>query len=92
MIDQVASERLKAWREEAGLSQVAAGARVGVSGPTWYDWEAGNKTPRTVHQIALEKVTGIERDAWLSAEDKAKIESATATPPDAETADATGAA
>jgi transcriptional regulator with XRE-family HTH domain len=67
------SERLKEWRAREGLSQIAAGARVGVSGPTWYDWESGNKTPKSVHQITLESVTGVERDAWLSDDDREKI-------------------
>lgn len=55
-----APDALKKWREsqEPKLSFDAAGARVGVSGSAWFDWENGNKVPTVDLAEDLEGVTG----------------------------------
>ena len=67
-------ERLKAWREEQGLSQTDAGAKVGVTQPTWSDWEADKKVPHIHSAIKIAKLTKgkcpIEMWAALSARPK----------------------
>ena len=55
---RTAPEELKAWRLESGLSQEEAGDRIGVSAPTWCDWERGNKIPRADKIEAIEVLTG----------------------------------
>lgn len=52
-----APERLKAWREQEGLTQAAASQRAGVSQATWCDWENGNKVPRVDKASDLAKLT-----------------------------------
>jgi len=68
-------EKLKTWREASDLTQTEAGDRVGVSAPTWSEWEAGKKQPRHVFAIAIELVTGIPRGEWLSAAEREMIAS-----------------
>lgn len=55
-----AAEALKTWREgqEPKLSFDAAGAKVGVSGSAWFDWEAAKKVPSVDLAEDLERVTG----------------------------------
>ena len=71
-------ERLAAWREEQKLSQADAGAKVGVSGPAWNDWEKGKRVPQGGFRKALEIVTGIPEGEWMSERELAAIESARA--------------
>jgi hypothetical protein len=54
-----APDELKKWREaqEPKLSFDAAGAKVGVSGSAWFDWENGNKVPTVDLVEDLEKLT-----------------------------------
>jgi transcriptional regulator with XRE-family HTH domain len=55
-----APEALKAWREAQipSLSQAAAGKRIGVTAPTWCDWEQGKKSPTVDRAEDIEKLTG----------------------------------
>jgi len=69
-------ERLAAWREEQKLSQADAGAKVGVSGPAWNDWEKGKRVPQGGFRKALEIVTGIPEGEWMSERELAAIEAA----------------
>lgn len=77
-------ERLAAWREEQKLSQADAGAKVGVSGPAWNDWEKGKRVPQGGFRKALEIVTGIPEGEWMSERELAAIESARAATADDE--------
>ena len=54
-----APDELKKWREtqDPHLSFDAAGARVGVSGSAWFDWENANKVPSVDLAEDLEKLT-----------------------------------
>lgn len=56
MITQ-ASKKLIRWREKRGLSQTALAKELSVAQPTVSDWEAGRKTPRTKHVLAITAVT-----------------------------------
>ena len=64
MVIMNAPEQIRAWRENNGLSQAAAAERVGVSQPTWSDWEAGKKCPHVAQAIRLEREAGIPVSAW----------------------------
>jgi len=61
-------QKLKAWRESQGLTQVEAGKRCRrpVSGATWCDWENDKKMPKAPSindLVALTKGTKF-RVAW----------------------------
>ncbi len=63
---------LKAWRSQQRLSLKKAGAAVGVSAPTWLDWERGKKRPgKGPRRDLVEGVTGIPADAWATPADRA---------------------
>ncbi len=63
---------LKAWRSQQRLSLKKAGAAVGVSAPTWLDWERGKKRPgKGPRRDLVEAVTGIPADAWATPADRA---------------------
>ena len=70
MTDQQPSigDRLKGWRDGAGLNQTEAAKRVGVSQATWSDWEAGKKLPSADKAFDLEEKTGGEVTARMCAE------------------------
>jgi DNA-binding XRE family transcriptional regulator len=40
-----------------GLSQEAAGKKVGVTQATWCDWELGKKVPQLENAICIEEIT-----------------------------------
>ncbi len=50
-------QRLRAWREAAQKTQTECAAELGVGQPTWSEWEAGTRVPRTSHAFAIEKFT-----------------------------------
>lgn len=54
-----APDALKSWREaqDPKLSFEAAGAKVGVSGSAWFDWEAGKKVPTVDLAEDIEELT-----------------------------------
>ena len=52
----MAPDEIKTRREEAGLSQDALGAALGVDGRTIYRWEAGEIIPKTRDLIAIDVV------------------------------------
>lgn len=54
----VHGQELKRRREAAGLSQLEAAARVGVSQPTWSKWESGTHAPRGKRVDAIDAVLG----------------------------------
>lgn len=71
-------ERLKAWRDERGLSQKEAGAMIGVSGPAWCEWENGGRAP-VEHRAALEVLTGIPASDWATDREREAMEKARAS-------------
>jgi DNA-binding transcriptional regulator YdaS (Cro superfamily) len=70
-----AAELLQAFLQRNGVTQVAAGLALGVSGPTIYDWVAGKKRPRTHHREAIALWTNGEVvvDAWLDDSERATV-------------------
>lgn len=54
---------MKAWRDELGISQVAAAARAGVSQNTWCDWETGRKRPSIDKVATLARLTSASQHA-----------------------------
>jgi transcriptional regulator with XRE-family HTH domain len=52
-------QKLKAWREANGLTQIEAGKRCRrpVSAATWCDWENDKKVPRAPSIIDLVALT-----------------------------------
>jgi transcriptional regulator with XRE-family HTH domain len=69
-------ERLKAWRAERDISQATAGEKIGVSGPTWHEWESGGRTPKGGYRAALEILTGIPATLWMLDGEREAIEKA----------------
>jgi transcriptional regulator with XRE-family HTH domain len=53
-----APEALKHWRTSQGITQADAAERAGVTAPTWFDWENGNKIPVVDKIEELEVITG----------------------------------
>lgn len=60
-----ASTQLLRWRQAKGISQTAAANLVGVTQPTWSDWEAGKKCPHIKQAVRIEQETGVPVSAWL---------------------------
>lgn len=50
---------LKNWRQAHGLSQAAAGQRVGVGRVGWIGYESGDKTPPLQRALLIESETGV---------------------------------
>ena len=48
---------LRAWRERAGHSQVAAARELGVRSATWNEWESGKREPGRDLAVRLEALT-----------------------------------
>lgn len=59
---------LRDWRKQRGLTQSDLATRLGVSGATLSDWEAGKKTPRIESAVRIERVTegAVPVGAWLA--------------------------
>ena len=49
-------DRMKAWRQRAGLSATAAAKRLGVGKATWAAWERGAMTPSAESREAIENL------------------------------------
>lgn len=58
------SEALGVWRKKHGLTQHAAGKRLGVSQATWSDWESGKKTPSLKLALRITSMTGVKVKLW----------------------------
>ena len=52
------TERIKAWRVAAGLTQAQAAVELGIGLSTLQHWEQGQSEPRGIGRVALDK--------WLS--------------------------
>jgi transcriptional regulator with XRE-family HTH domain len=59
-------ERLREWRDSAGISQSAAAIAVGTSGPVWCEWEKGSRRPRLRFAFAIQRLTNgtLDAEAW----------------------------
>ena len=58
---------LKAWREDtAQITQGKAAKQLGVSQPTWSDYEHGRKVPRTRVAVKIAAMTGgaVPVESW----------------------------
>lgn len=60
---------LRAWRKAQGLTLAEAGARIIVDGkPThramFHAWENGKKVPKDAWMFQIERVTGVEPNAF----------------------------
>lgn len=60
---------LRAWRAGQGLTLEEAGALIVVDGKpvdkaTFHAWESGRKVPRGAFMFELERVTGVEPNAF----------------------------
>lgn len=62
----IAAAELKTWRKSLSLNQTAAAKVIGVSQPTYSEYETGRKTPRTVKAIEIQEKTGgkVSVAAW----------------------------
>lgn len=58
------AEALRAWREKHGLTQGAAGKRLGVGQATWSDWETGKKMPSLKLALKISEVIGLKIKLW----------------------------
>lgn len=69
----VGATRLQAFLKTHGISQVAAGSALGVSGPTVHDWVTGAKRPKGHHREAISVWTGgeVAADSWLREDERA---------------------
>lgn len=61
-----AGARLRKWREDAGLSQMAAAKLIGASQGGWAAWESGAKAPDLHFAFELERLTeeSIRASEW----------------------------
>jgi len=61
-----ASRLLVDWRKEAGLTQGQCAERLGISQPTWSNYEHGLKVPRTVVAVKIATLTNgaVPVEAW----------------------------
>lgn len=55
--------KLKGWRLECGLTQVAAAERADVSQGTWHGWESGRKRPAIEQIVKLAEITAASKNA-----------------------------
>lgn len=61
---------LKTWREVEDLTQGEAAKLLGVSQPSWSDYEQGRKIPRTVLAVKIAILTKgfVPVESWTSAD------------------------
>lgn len=75
-------ERLRAWREAEGLSQVVAAEMADVRQATWSDWENDRKKPQIEQAVAIQRITkgviGVELWGESEEEHRARIDRVTA--------------
>jgi transcriptional regulator with XRE-family HTH domain len=57
----------------APLSPASLAYALGISQQAVSNWTRGVNVPSTVHRIAIEKLTGIPADAWLTEEERKAI-------------------
>lgn len=64
-------EALSAWRKSAGKSQTECAETLGVRQATWSEWEAGHRSPRIKHALAIAKMSGgaVPIEVWSGVEE-----------------------
>ncbi len=62
------AEHLKEWRTREGLTQVQASGRIGVTQPTYSEWEAKKARPRIDKLQAISTETGVPLETLLAGE------------------------
>ena len=61
--------QLVAWLKKSGMSQRELAETLGVKQPSVSRWLTGGR-PDPVYREAIERVTGIDRNAWLTTEER----------------------
>lgn len=61
-----AGTRLKKWRDDNGVSQAVAAARIQSTQGAWTSWERGVRAPDLIFAFAIEKLTGgvVKAESW----------------------------
>lgn len=72
------AEDLGRWLEAREWSQDRFGRELYRGKPviaqgTVSQWISGDSRPRQVHLVAIERMTGIDSDAWLTADERARL-------------------
>lgn len=57
MADKSNGERLREWREAAGLTQADAAEKIGAEQGTWGPWEKDKKRPSVDYACAIDRLT-----------------------------------
>lgn len=62
----LAGARLRKWRDDEGVSQVAAADRIRASQAAWAAWERGEKAPDLHFAFEIERLTGgeVQAEDW----------------------------
>lgn len=63
-VKKIASLQLEAWRKRQKLSQKEAAKMLGVSQPTYSEYETGRKTPRTAKAFEIQEKTRVKAAGW----------------------------
>jgi transcriptional regulator with XRE-family HTH domain len=68
----VGPQKLREWREAAGLSQAQAAKRLGIAQGTWSTWERGDKRPELEFIFELEKATkrAVRLADWIRSDEE----------------------
>jgi transcriptional regulator with XRE-family HTH domain len=61
----LAAERLQAWLDSSGLTQVAFAQRLDVTVGAVRQWLSGAKTPSLEHAVQMEKICAVPARLWL---------------------------
>lgn len=72
-------QRLKTFRKERGLTMEQAAALIVVDGEavnktTWHGWESKGKIPKPPFMYELERVTGLEPNAFYRRPDAGELQ------------------
>lgn len=62
--ETVAGVKLRTWREQQGIQQGEAAARMGKKQGQWSRWEGGRAVPTAKDRPALEQLAGIDPEDW----------------------------
>jgi transcriptional regulator with XRE-family HTH domain len=69
------ARQLLAWLKKTGKSQRELAELLGIKQPSVSAWCTGSGRPDSVHREALERITGIDRNAWLTAAERRLLQS-----------------
>lgn len=79
MTKGVAGKRLKAFRDDRGLTMEEAGALIIIDGEptnktTWHGWESKGKIPKPRAMLELECVVGLEPNDFYRRPDAGELQ------------------